>query len=992
MLEISIYGRLGYTAVTGKMNEYDHPNVMISSTFSDLATHRKAVDDALHRLGFFVVGMEWDSAKAGKDIIESSMGMVEGAHAYLGILSHRYGGVPEDKRRNPENLSITELEYRTALERGIPVFMYVMSEEHLVKPRDVEPVEEYQEKLRALKAVAKSSIVGEFSSVEQLNSLVLQSFSEFKLSEFKRKAPEDTGAAEGPKLPEPPNLLAVPEFVSEQAFVGRWTELVWLDEWAASADPLMIVEAIGGAGKSALAWQWLTKRARKAIPGLAGAIWYSFDEGGADMSRFAAYALAYITQRPLEEFRGRKTSDLARPLLIELHKRPYLLVLDGFERVLVAYHRFNPSQVRDDQVNSDADHRASIKPADAELLRQLAAAAPSRILVTSRLMPADIVNRAGRPFDGVQHRNLRGMDPDDALRLMRDLGIGGNEAAMRRYLTDNFDNHPLMLGIIAGLVNDYIKDPGNFDRWADDPQGGAGLHFSSLQIEQRHSHILAGALNGLQPGVRRLLSQISAFSDAVAFETVEALNPFPDLPQLVAALRELERRGLLHWDRRQNSYDMHPVVRGYAFDILEQPEQTDISNRIVDHFRSKPGDRYENARTLADVQQSIQIFRALVHAGRLDDAAEFFAGDFSDALYFSIEASHDILALLRPLFRDGFQKPPVGVANPHQHAYLLTSAVGALRDLGRFSEALEALVTALRIYFEQADRGATITNLRNLGAILFDNNCLAQAKAALEVALEFAEAIEDHEAQASSYLYLMNHYRRMGRFEEAKAAYEAFQRLPVPPSSATYRPGWIENEYCWLRFHQQSLTGKLLDDSEAAARAANNRSSMRNLTGLRGEWALLGGDLPTAESYFERLIEMAQAVGLPAAAYEARLGLILARSGDRKRAKEICDRLHELADSSSNPNSPNLELAEAYLELEDYEKARQHIRPAYKMAWADGPPYSRWWELNRCRTVLQSLGEPEPTLPPYDPARIKPVPYEAEIRALIVKLKNPPPS
>jgi hypothetical protein len=30
--------------------------------------------------------------------------------------------------------------------------------------------------------------------------------------------------------------------------------------------------------------------------------------------------------------------------------------------------------------------------------------------------------------------------------------------------------------------------------------------------------------------------------------------------------------------------------------------------------------------------------------------------------------------------------------------------------------------------------------------------------------------------------------------------------------------------------------------------------------------------------------------------------------------------------------------------------------------------------------VLRALGEPEPTLPPYDPKRIEPVLYEADIR------------
>jgi len=57
----------------------------------------------------------------------------------------------------------------------------------------------------------------------------------------------------------------------------------------------------------------------------------------------------------------------------------------------------------------------------------------------------------------------------------------------------------------------------------------------------------------------------------------------------------------------------------------------------------------------------------------------------------------------------------------------------------------------------------------------------------------------------------------------------------------------------------------------------------------------------------------------------------------------------------------------------------------YKKAWADGPPYSFHRQLETCRTVLQKLGEPEPQLPPFDPDKIKPFPYEAEIRRLLAE-------
>lgn len=1036
--------------------EADHPNVMVSSTYTDLIKHRQAVVDALLRLGCFPIGMEFDSAKAGKDVIDSSLGMVAKAHAYIGIISHRYGGVPQDAARNPDQLSITALEYRAALQRGIPVYMFLMSNAHPVTVQDVEAVEANQIKLKALKADAQSrSITAQFSSVDELVARVLQSMAEFK-EELAQSAETEQSQSPGkPELnmPAPPDLLAIPNFISGHPFVGRRAELFWLDTWALGPEPLMIFEAIGGTGKSTLVWQWLSELIRAARSGFAGMLWYSFYEGGADMAAFAAYALAYITGRPLKEFRGRKTADLARELVPALRTRPFLLVLDGLERVLVAYHRLDAPQTRDDHVAAERNDRACIKPSDADLLRQLVMVQPSKILITSRLMPTALTNSSGRPLPGVHYRKLGGLHPDDALTMMRGAGVQGEAIAIQRYLRKNFDNHPLMLGIVAGLVNDYFREPGNFDRWADDPQGGAALDLSQLDLSQRRTHILAAALNGLEPGARQLLSRIAALGGAVPFDTVAALNPFlppaPDtsdetvqfesfrlerlrsllehaaneaerdwiaqqigevrariaqaeagrvahlraveayrvdeacnpVPKLITALKDLEQRGLLQWDRKGNSYDLHPVVRGYAFDVLEQTERIAISNRIVDHFQSQPPDVYAKARTLADVQQSINIFRALVQARRLDEAAAFYTGEFAQALIFSLELYHEVLALLKPLFPEGFHRPPSALIGRHALANLLNDAAIALHELQRFSDAQVAYEASLYLSVAENNPYNINTSLDNLSSFFFDQGHIAASFAAIQLALELAQALEEAEYVAVIQLHIMDHYYSAGQLEQAEAAYAAFRQLPTPTNYATYRPGGAELRSCWLRFYQGRLNDDDLDQAQAAMQR-RNRPGLRSLTRLRGELALQRGNVSAAISMFERAIEMHQVVGLPVADLEARLALTKAISGDREQAREICDRLHELSEP------PHVWLAVAYLEVGAAERAREHILVGYEWAWAEGPPYAYWWELEQCRAVLTRLGEPEPQLPPVDPAAAEPLPYEAEIRRLIAELKQ----
>jgi tetratricopeptide (TPR) repeat protein len=255
-------------------------------------------------------------------------------------------------------------------------------------------------------------------------------------------------------------------------------------------------------------------------------------------------------------------------------------------------------------------------------------------------------------------------------------------------------------------------------------------------------------------------------------------------------------------------------------------------------------------------------------------------------------------------------------------------------------------------------------------ATLYASTSPARSIVPRELVLELAEALRDQEHIAITHLFLMWDYAWAGLFERAEASYAAFQRLPTPASRATYRLGDAEFRYCWLRFFQGTLTDQLLRDAESAAEDGNSRVISRMLLRLRGEFALQRGNLSNAITGFEKCIEMTQAAGMSATDVEARLALALARKGDLEQARRVLERVREPA--------PGLELAELYLELGDREKARHHALVGYGQVWADGPTYSYWWYLKRCRAVLEALGEPEPKLPAYDPNTAEPIPHEAE--------------
>jgi hypothetical protein len=156
--------------------------VTISSTFKDLEDHRNALIKVIKANGLTDVAMENDSAKL-KDVIDSSLHMVRDGAAYVGIISKRYGQMPKCPTRNPEGLSITELEFNEALRLGRPILLFIMGKNHLVHEDHIETKGTNKKKLKAFTERAKSIAAG---------SAVHRVYAEFNnLDEF--RAPLDRG-------------------------------------------------------------------------------------------------------------------------------------------------------------------------------------------------------------------------------------------------------------------------------------------------------------------------------------------------------------------------------------------------------------------------------------------------------------------------------------------------------------------------------------------------------------------------------------------------------------------------------------------------------------------------------------------------------------------------------------------------------------------------------------------------------------------------------
>ena len=100
--------------------------VYVSSTYEDLKAHRRAVYAQLRKLRLDALAME-DYVAGERRPLARCLGDVETADVYVGIFAWRYGHVP--KADNPERRSITELEYRKAIDLNKEVLIFVLHED-----------------------------------------------------------------------------------------------------------------------------------------------------------------------------------------------------------------------------------------------------------------------------------------------------------------------------------------------------------------------------------------------------------------------------------------------------------------------------------------------------------------------------------------------------------------------------------------------------------------------------------------------------------------------------------------------------------------------------------------------------------------------------------------------------------------------------------------------------------------------------------------------
>lgn len=958
--------------------ESAHLRVLISSAPGGLAEYRDAAVQVCHRLAMAPATSDELSPQAA-GITRAFREQATRCGAFVLLVGHRYGRRPPGQR-----LSRLELEYEAAIARaGLPVLVFIVDPDFPWPPTDIDhgpdadALESFKARLRG------RHLVEALTTVESFRERLL-----IALTQLQHEPQEAAPPAAEPQTfvrphqsrrgrvkPAAPECRAIPPFVAGAPFTGRASELAALDDWARSDDPVMVIEAIPGAGKSALAWEWADQHAEAAAGGLSGRLWWGSYDRAAPFTRFLQELLGYVSALPPDEVRRLDPADLTEQALDWLRRSQYLVVIDSLEQCLRAYR----------DLEADQDTRSLNEPNGDEFLRSLAAASPSKILITTRVMPAALCGHSGQELPGVRHMGLPGLTDGDIMALLRRLGIRGSEQAVTGFFR-NVDNHPLLAGIVAGLVRDYRSAPSDFDRWLADPAAGGDISVTALRrLTARGTHILAAAWEGLDPAARKLLGHMSVLNGAISWGTLAAINPFlpgpvePDLDEqtivpvsrarsrLDAALKNLEDRGLLSWNRGSNSYSVHPIIRGYAYEQLEEAERVQANTRVVDHFQSLPAEDAWRATDLAELTRTISIFRALVGAGQLAEASRHWTS-FGDTLLVSLGAYTMVVDLVERLGDRGSVEARADLALAYFH-------LARYHDAIRLDTALlaEVLRTGPVIGVENA--------LSRLGSSFLALGEVVKAERCEELRGALA-SVYGGASNGNSYLKRAVHALARGLIDEASELIGQAAELG-PAFNTPWFTDSVTVEQLRLAYYAgDTITVAMISEATTRVRSEAYR---RRLADLRCLLAIRDGALDEALALAEHHDKLTRTADLEVV--PARVAFLLARLGRTAEATTATqDAVARLARLPAG-RQPYCYLARALLELGRGEEAAAHAVRAYRQAWADGPPNHFHWDVLDARRLLQDMGEPIPELPTVSPQPVK-IPLEDDVRAFTRDLQD----
>ena len=751
-------------------------------------------------------------------------------------------------------------------------------------------------------------------------------------------------------------------------FTGRVEELKMLDDWLENEhEALLMIRALGGFGKSALAWTWFNRVDREQWQ---TAVWWSFYEKESGFESFLSETLKHLGVEVKESARQQ-----VNDLLEAMRGTNILIVLDGFERLLRQYGRMDAALQSDDEdADIDPSQRDCSSPLTETFLRGLSGAGMrSKVLMTTRLCPRVLESADGKLLKGCRDEALSAFSPDDAVMYFHNEGIAGTRAEILAACSA-YGYHPLSLSLLVGLINEDHAHRGDIEA------------VKNLEIfddlKARRHHVLQRAYESLAPERRDLLSKISCFRGSMEYAVLKKVFPSPDLDK---ALLDLRQRGLLQYAGESQRYDMHPIVRHYAYDhFTDEKRRKEAHVELAMHFIDAMPVMNKNVKTLEDLAPVIELYHHLVRAGNLDEARKLYYDRMYELIYFQFGAYQLEIELLRALFLDGEDKPPRLKREAYQR-WTLNELANTYSLSGQPRHAVPACEMIIAIDEKNNDKSANAaTTLGNVAVPQLFLGALSAAERNLRRQIEICEQDNLDKFQQSGIHYELGRvYCYLGKWNEAEEQFHGAENIK---KEHVQERGiiWSYRALRFLLMAREAVEGGQLsvvdcqqEANQCAQRAfeladeqAKNYPVPRDY--VRAHWLLgsayrANNDLTLAEENLSKALNLCRQIN--AVDTEADILLDIARlryaQGDFKDAQEKASEALTITERSGyvlQGADVNLFLATLEESREQRgessggkERARKYAEEAKRLATCDGPPYYYKVAYEEAERMLEKL-------------------------------------
>jgi hypothetical protein len=579
--------------------------------------------------------------------------------------------------------------------------------------------------------------------------------------------------------------------------IGREAETLLLsDAWdkavrgEANRPRVLTFVALGGEGKTSLVAKWAAKLAHQNWAGCDSAFAWSFysqgtrEQTAASSDLFLADALTFFGD-PAMAKSNQSAFDKGRRLAQLVGERRALLILDGVEPLQYAPTSPTPGELKDSGL--------------AALLKGLAANNRGLCVVTTRYSISDL--NAYRHTTAPETKLLR-LSKDAGVSLLKLLGVKGVQTEYEA-LVEDVKGHALTLNLLGSyLVEAHAGDIRKRDLVklgdADEEQGG-----HAFRVMDAYMHWFAtGGKNAEanRKGQRAItvLQLLGLFDRPATADCLTALLKAPVIPDLTepfASLTEaqrnisfsrLEAAKLVTINRDDagtlRSLDAHPLLREYFAKQLrtQHPEAWRAANRrVFEHLcaTTKEGDQ----PTLEDLQPLYQAVAHGCHAGMQTEAR---AKVYQDRIL-----RRDEFYSLSKLGAFGtdlgaiacfFETPWSGVSPSFRedaHAWLLSEAATRLSALGRLTESLEPMRTALEMGVKQENWEQAARRACNLSELELTLGEVAGGEGAAKLSVAYAELSGDAFWKMGTRTHHADTMNHAGRWVEAEARFREAEEM-----------------------------------------------------------------------------------------------------------------------------------------------------------------------------------------------------------------------